>query len=931
MRNKWNFNIHIYFNQERENAWPTNIKTNPESEKARVLLGQVTKNVIDQIFKPEMTRTEAIKILSRSEFWLSKSPILVAAPKETKVFFEMIRLYILGKDIFDNTGKYQKWKAVDGISNLIWALQKETGTPIRIEVPELDKEKVEKLKNQQAETKKQNEIIEANDFKKKYPIEKFKDDIIKYSFDHPQLAKWGKVMDFLWKISHRWETVEEKAKLPAWIDKKLLPEHYAVVETLRHAMQDDMWGRNTGVFDQFSQRAKEFIRSDKKRTYEEYEKTIRASVNEAVKTKQMVLTVWWDKNSSGQNSYQTLSLEIVAKRAYNNPASLNSNAIKVLTETPWWEQRISEYLPAEGLLGLAMYFSGRNWNSDMLKTKDGKIDNEKVNFFTSILKNSNNKFETIKSESTESLYNDIPSLRKVMSLSEFRTMTKNGEIDIEQFAKKILGKDSGSNEQSSILDTPAIIMEFRTEFKEELKKAIQKNKMEQKEHREKIPNSATMQSSFPWIRTKIIEKSIKELTFDEVTIALTEIYTYNEEKRKKLKPGESLQVSDAQILIIKLLQNRQKEKAAVKSWAKIQAVTSSLDTAKTVAWVWLGESWYKNREQMIRKVEAVSTLAVLNADKENFVTVLKENTERMQILKDYKITPEALWADIWQSIKLYNELLHKKRTKWEEELFRTLEWIVSIKRQEAAAVAEIIKVSKNYDEARSYIAENTDMKAPSKHDLVKYEYIDKYFNTPAEERNYSQFEKTLVSIPPWERIAIKDIPSIDIWIQSEYIGNMNVCHNEWWNIGRYTLTDGRWIVVADNISLNAIPAIMNNVALLSTLGCEVLTPYMSLMSQHLWLVWNQSNSFDETFTYKEQVALIENLSIFLYGTKVTWNTIEEMIREFNSQNPNQVQPSNGVVSILRNQKNIITSNNTLKTNEFLKAMGGMRKEEAKKV
>ena len=56
-----------------------------------------------------------------------------------------------------------------------------------------------------------------------------------------------------------------------------------------------------------------------------------------------------------------------------------------------------------------------------------------------------------------------------------------------------------------------------------------------------------------------------------------------------------------------------------------------------------------------------------------------------------------------------------------------------------------------------------------------------------------------------------------------------------------------------------------------------------------------------------------------------------MIREFNSQNPNQVQPSNGVVSILRNQKNIITSNNTLKTNEFLKAMGGMRKEEAKKV
>ena len=57
-------------------------------------------------------------------------------------------------------------------------------------------------------------------------------------------------------------------------------------------MQDDMWGRNTGVFDQFSQRAKEFIRSDKKRTYEEYEKTIRASVNEAVKTKQMVLTVW---------------------------------------------------------------------------------------------------------------------------------------------------------------------------------------------------------------------------------------------------------------------------------------------------------------------------------------------------------------------------------------------------------------------------------------------------------------------------------------------------------------------------------------------------------------------------------------------------------------------------------------------------------------
>jgi hypothetical protein len=53
---------------------------------------------------------------------------------------------------------------------------------------------------------------------------------------------------------------------------------------------------------------------------------------------------------------------------------------------------------------------------------------------------------------------------------------------------------------------------------------------------------------------------------------------------------------------------------------------------------------------------------------------------------------------------------------------------------------------------------NTGIKNISKHDIVRYEYIDKYFNTPAESRDYSQFEKVLTSIPPGEKISVKDIP-----------------------------------------------------------------------------------------------------------------------------------------------------------------------------
>ena len=73
---------------------------------------------------------------------------------------------------------------------------------------------------------------------------------------------------------------------------------------------------------------------------------------------------------------------------------------------------------------------------------------------------------------------------------------------------------------------------------------------------------------------------------------------------------------------------------------------------------------------------------------------------------------------------------------------------------------------------------NTGIKNVSKHDIVRYEYIDKYYNTPAESRDYSQFEKTLTSIPPGERISVKDIPGMQLSSMSDYIGNISVVHNE---------------------------------------------------------------------------------------------------------------------------------------------------------
>jgi hypothetical protein len=121
---------------------------------------------------------------------------------------------------------------------------------------------------------------------------------------------------------------------------------------------------------------------------------------------------------------------------------------------------------------------------------------------------------------------------------------------------------------------------------------------------------------------------------------------------------------------------------------------------------------------------------------------------------------------------------------------------------------------------------------------------------------------------------------------------------------------------------------MSNAEKLNQVGCEVLTPYMELMKNHLGLSEKRSDSFDGTFTYEEQVALIQNLSQFLYGTTIQGGDIQSMIREFNAQNPNQNHPNTGIATILRTQKHILSENNTLLTHEFQKQMKGVRDSQA---
>lgn len=900
--------LHIFFDKEKLSAWPSGLKVNPEKEKALKLLWDITWAAIITAFKPWYTRTDALKKLEEFERGISQALPLKTSPKEGKDFFDLMRQFITHTDIFGKDGKYDMKKAKWWIENLIKELNKTTGNKLTITIPELDPKKAEEERVQKVikenEVRENTKKIEIAKFRASHPIKEYANILLTFAIEHPIRAK-------------RMGEFERHIDIPMNLTKKDLPEYFAVIETIQLAMQDDMWNANTGALDKARQNLRELF-TDKNRTYDEFEKAVRRAVDESIRTKSVALTVWWDQDKNWKKKYETQTMESVAKQAYSNPEQLNQNAIKLLTSMPDWENRIKEYISPEWLKWLALYLAGRWWNSKLISQAWVKSWEIKI-FFENILNES--QFENIRNKNITELYSEIPSIQSIMSEQEFVSLFKDGNINITLFAKKLIEKGKWNS--------PAELVKFRENFIKEMREAVQRNLAHQKMIRKTIADDVGLDSIFPGLNTKYKNKSPKLLTPAEAEKALLEINEYLEKKKKTLKPWEKLALTPDQETIKKLLETNAKLELAGKITGITRWVLKDKKTLE-IAWQWPTPWNEKKFTDTVKRIEAAGKIGSAQVSLDQQKDAISERKDLQKILQEYGTTIENLHSDIWAAIKIYEQLLKKKnRTPWENELFHVVEWIVSIRRQEAEWVRQIIESSKDYNEARQYIAETTDIKAPSRHELVRYEYIDKYYNTPAESRDYSQFEKTLTSIPPGERISVKDIPGVQVNTTSDYINNISVIHNEWWGIGEYTITDAKGVILAKNIPLENIPAIMSNAEMLNQMGCEVLTPYMELMKNHLWLSEKRSNSFDGTFTYEEQVALIQNLSQFLYGTTIQSWDIVGMIRELNAQNPNQNHPNNGIMAILRTQKHILSDGNTILTHEFQKQMEWMRKTQAK--
>ena len=169
---------------------------------------------------------------------------------------------------------------------------------------------------------------EIRKFKKDFPINTFAKDVFNFCIEHPIVAKSvfrvsddtnsPNIAKFTFQLTNQKFTLESFSKLPTHIDRNFLPEYYAVIDTMRNAMANDMWNRNTGAIDRARQEIREFF-TEKNRTYKEFEDAIKLAIREAIQTKEPRKIKWKKDAQNGEKSYQTEGVNEIREVLWKNP------------------------------------------------------------------------------------------------------------------------------------------------------------------------------------------------------------------------------------------------------------------------------------------------------------------------------------------------------------------------------------------------------------------------------------------------------------------------------------------------------------------------------------------------------------------------------------------------------------------------------------